>query len=215
MSQSINWTENRPAGHHDLTCRPDGCPFPAGSCATRTFQMQTGRDACPPSGRRSVVMTVRSSNIRARRCCYRRGRSGRSFNAAEERREVRHVHNDDVARSTVPRWQPQQGIEFFVAGRDEGVPAVEVDVFTREALCIRVGQLRPRAGGPQGRTSTTTISVPAGGGGNLPRAQASITEAPLIWIFGGMDPPALTCTAACPTHGGARQAACTATFVNL
>lgn len=49
------------------------------------------------------------------------------------------------------------------------------------------------------------------GGGYAPLAQIPRCEPPLISIFGGMEPPALTCTAAWPRPGAAPMS----TFVNL
>ena len=48
----------------------------------------------------------------------------------------------------------------------------------------------------QGRMFTMIVSWL--GGGYAPRAQKPRCEPPLIAIFGGMDPPLLTCTAVSP-----------------
>src|SRR5262249_58590938 len=54
--------------------------------------------------------------------------------AAEKRGEVCRVHHQDVAGALAVRWQPEQAVELFVAGRGEGMRAVRVNGLTREQL---------------------------------------------------------------------------------
>src|SRR5262249_49158693 len=57
-----------------------------------------------------------------------------AVSAPEKRGEVCRVHHEDVAGALAVRWQPEQAVELFVAGRSEGMRAVRVNGLTREQL---------------------------------------------------------------------------------